>query len=149
MRRDWLRGFNQSSARSGGMAVEAASFGNILFLLRRHFRSIRTIRHAARPQFSAGDVVLGWSFFLADRALHLTPHLLETKLGTMPAALVMPLASRSAQAHADPACSGRFWRKGPRASHLLRIARTDLLPTWATLRARHPNVRVCSLAGAV
>jgi hypothetical protein len=31
----------------------------------------------------------------------------------------------------------------------LRIARTDLLPTWATLRARHANVRVRSLAVAV
>ena len=38
------------------MAVEDACLGNILFLLRRHFRKIPTTRHTARPKLSAGDL---------------------------------------------------------------------------------------------
>ena len=45
--------------QSGGMAVELAGLGNILCLLRRHFRGILTARHTARPEYSAGDLVLG------------------------------------------------------------------------------------------
>jgi hypothetical protein len=45
--------------QSGGMAVELAGFGNILCLLRRHFRGILTARHTARPEYSTGDLVLG------------------------------------------------------------------------------------------
>jgi hypothetical protein len=45
--------------QSGGMAVELAGFGDILCLLRRHFRGILTARHTARPECSAGDLVLG------------------------------------------------------------------------------------------
>jgi hypothetical protein len=45
--------------QSGGMAVEFAGLGNILCLLWRHFRGILTARHTARPEFFAGDLVLG------------------------------------------------------------------------------------------
>jgi hypothetical protein len=45
--------------QSGGMAVELAGLGNILCLLWRHFRGILTARHTARPEFFAGDLVLG------------------------------------------------------------------------------------------
>jgi hypothetical protein len=47
------------SNQSGGMAIELAGFGNILCLLRRHFRGILTARDTARPENSAGDLVLG------------------------------------------------------------------------------------------
>ena len=50
---------NRSSAQSGGMAVEVACLGNILFLLWRHFRGILTARYTARSKFSAGALVLG------------------------------------------------------------------------------------------
>jgi hypothetical protein len=46
-------------AQSGGMAVELTGPGDILCLLRRHFRGILTARHTARPEYSAGDLVLG------------------------------------------------------------------------------------------
>jgi hypothetical protein len=45
---------DRSSAQSGAMAVEVACLGNILRLLRRHFCSIQTARHTARPEFYAG-----------------------------------------------------------------------------------------------
>jgi len=48
------------------MVVEDACLWNILFLLRRHFREILTTRYTARPEPSAGDLVLGQPFFLAD-----------------------------------------------------------------------------------
>src|SRR5579862_302250 len=58
--RDWLRDPpSRSSARSGGVAVEVARLGNILCLLRRHFRGILTARYPARPEFPAGDLVFG------------------------------------------------------------------------------------------
>jgi hypothetical protein len=44
---------------SGGMAVELTGLGDILCLLRRHFRGILTARHAARPEYSPRDLVLG------------------------------------------------------------------------------------------
>lgn len=56
------------------------------------------------------------------------------RLGTH--APVMPLASKSAQAQADPVCRRRFWRRRPKVSPLYRIARTDLFSTWASSRAR-------------
>lgn len=66
-------------------------------------------------------------------------------------ALVVPLASRSAQDQANPACPRRFWRRKPRVSPLWRIARTGLFPTWGTLTAPSPmplmrslTVPVCS-----
>jgi hypothetical protein len=49
----------EGSTQSCGMAVEVACPRNILFLLRRHFRRIRSARHTARPEVSAGDVVFG------------------------------------------------------------------------------------------
>jgi hypothetical protein len=55
------------------MAVEFACLRNILFLLRRHFRGILTARDTAGPEFFAAALVLGWSFFLGDSALHLMP----------------------------------------------------------------------------
>jgi hypothetical protein len=73
---------SEGSAQSGSMAVEVACFGNILFLLRRHFRGVLTTWHTARPELFAGDLVLGWSFFFAESALHLTPPLLEMELGS-------------------------------------------------------------------
>lgn len=51
-------------------------------------------------------------------------------------ALVVLLASRSAQAQADFACPRRFWRWRPRGPPLWRIARTDLLSTWDNLMPR-------------
>jgi len=59
------------NGQSGSMAVEYACLGDILFLLRRHCREIPTARHTARPELSANALVLGWSFFLDDRRLHL------------------------------------------------------------------------------
>jgi hypothetical protein len=61
------------SARSGGMAVELACRGDILFLLRGHLRSIWTARHAARPEFPTSDLVLGLPFFVAGIAGHPSP----------------------------------------------------------------------------
>jgi hypothetical protein len=47
------------SSQSSGVAVEVTCLGNILRLLRRHFRVILTTRHTARPEFSASDLVFG------------------------------------------------------------------------------------------
>src|SRR6202034_444309 len=46
----------RSSAQSGGMAVEVAGLGHILFLLWGHFGGILTARHTARAEFFAGDI---------------------------------------------------------------------------------------------
>jgi hypothetical protein len=48
-----------SPNQSGGMAVELAGVGDILGLLRRHFGGILTARHAARPEYSPRDLILG------------------------------------------------------------------------------------------
>ena len=48
-----------TDTRSGSMAIEDACLWDILFLLRRHFREILTTRYPARPELSAGDLVLG------------------------------------------------------------------------------------------
>jgi hypothetical protein len=55
------------------MAIEVACPGNILFLLRCHFRGILTTRHTARPEFFAGAFVLSHPFFFAGFARYLTP----------------------------------------------------------------------------
>jgi|HubBroStandDraft_6_1064221.scaffolds.fasta_scaffold239956_1 hypothetical protein len=47
------------SSQSSGVAVEVTCLGNILRLLRRHFRVILTTRHTARPEFSASHLVFG------------------------------------------------------------------------------------------
>jgi hypothetical protein len=44
---------------SGSMAVEMSCPRNLLSLLRRHFSGILSARHTARPEFCAGDLVLG------------------------------------------------------------------------------------------
>ena len=47
------------------MAVEDTCLGNVIFLLRRHFRGVLTAQYTARSEFYAGDLVLSWPVFFA------------------------------------------------------------------------------------
>jgi hypothetical protein len=53
----------------GGVAVKLAALGDILALLRRHFRCIRGARYAARAQLFPGDLVLGLPVLFARSRL--------------------------------------------------------------------------------
>jgi hypothetical protein len=53
----------------GSVAVKLAGLGDILALLRCHFRCIRGARYAARAQLFPGDLVLGLPVFFARRWL--------------------------------------------------------------------------------